>query len=225
MTPHQLLAAGGWIPPDPYWTSVRTLLHFDGSVTDLSTSAVAYALNSGAVLSSSLQLYGTGCLDCRASTDANCAGTAVALSMGAGDFCTEFWFKDSVEAANNQYIFLLQGVASAQTVRVYSPGANQLAVDVSGGGHAGTVAYSYGQWYHVAVTRSGNNWTFWLDGVAVKTWVNATFTTGGAATNFWLGSGSGAGTGLTILMDEFRHTVGVPRYTAPFSPSGPFPNY
>lgn len=206
---------------DPYWSYVKTLLHFDGNTTDSSTAGVTYANGSGAVIASSGQLYGSGALDCRPSNSASCVGSSAALVMGSGDFCIECWFRDENQGTKNQYVWQLQEDASGKTVRVYSPSAGNISCDVSGGGPVGSVAYSYNTWIHSAVTRSGNNWTHWIDGVAQQTWTNSTFTSG-TSVSVWVGSGSAVGSGLMCLIDEFRATIGVPRYTAPFTPTGPF---
>jgi hypothetical protein len=205
---------------DPYWAYVKTLLHFDGGVTDSSTLGLTYTLSGGAVVSATSPLYGSGKLDCTSSTGDRLNGTGL-FGAGTGDLCIEGWFNDP-NGTGNQYVFLYEGVTS-QTIRVYSPGIGQIAADVSGGGPGGIDAYSYNTWTHFAITRSGNNWTFWLQGVAAKTWVNATYNAGATAT-IWIGSGSGLTSGLQCSLDEFRITIGVPRYTAPFTPSGPFPN-
>ena len=208
---------------DPYWSFVKTLLHFDGNYIDSSTAALPYSASGAATITTSGQRYGSGALDCTASNGANCAGGGAAAVMGSGDFCIECWFKDDNQATKNQYLWLTQDVAFANTMRIYSPSAGNLSADIAGAGPAGSFAYSYGVWNHSALTRSGNNWTHWFNGVAAQTWVNSTYNTG-SSLNVWVGSGSSGGSGLMATIDEFRITIGVPRYTAPFTPSGPFPN-
>lgn len=208
---------------DPYWSYVKTLLHFDGNTTDSSLAAVSYANSGGAVLASSGQLYGSGALDCRPSNNAACTGSSAALVMGSGNFCIECWFRDENQATKNQFVWFIEEASAAKTVRVFSPSAGAISCDASGGGPAGSIAYSYNTWIHSAVTRNGNNWTHWINGVAAQTWTNSTFSSA-SSISVWVGKASSAGTGLMCLIDEFRVTVGVPRYTAPFTPIGPFPN-
>lgn len=209
---------------DPYWAYVKTLLHFDGGLTDSSTAGVLYSNTLGAVIDASNQLYGSGCLDTRADSDARCGASSSALALSTVDFCVEFWYRDTVEVENNTYFFLYEG-STSQTVRLYIPSASDILADASGGGPAGPgVSFTVNTWNHAAVTRSGNNWTQWHNGVAVKTWVNATFNGGTGTASVWFGSGSSLGTGFTGFIDEARITIGVPRYTTTFTPSGPFPN-
>jgi len=209
---------------DPYWAYVRTLLHFNGNTTDESTANVSYAASNGAVIASSGQLHGSGCASMLAGPNGSIFGTSTALATGTGALCIEGWFKDIITASNNQYIFLFEAAGTGQTIRFYSPGSNQITVDISGGGPAGVVGYAINTWIHFAVTRSGNNWTLWINGAPVQTWVNSTWNGGSGGGQIWWGSGSSLGSGLTVLLDSCRITVGVPRYTAPFVPMDYWPN-
>lgn len=205
---------------DPYWSYVVALLHFDGNYVDSSPVGGTY---SGAAITTTNQRFGSGGLDCTGGTSERVNGGGVALALGTADFCVEFFFKDPDTPAKNTNLFLLQSAATSQSVRVYTPSPGTLAADVSGVSPAGSVAYSYNTWYHVAVTRNGTSFTMWLNGVAAQTWTNSTLDMPGNITA-WIGSASSGGSGLAAYLDEWRITAGVPRYTAPFTPSGPFPN-
>lgn len=208
---------------DPYWSYVKLLLHFDGDYVDSSPVAGSYAPGGGAAISTATKLYGSGALDCTASVDAQVAGGGLALAMDTGDFCVEFFFKDPDTPAASTSFFLLQSNATSHTVRIAQSGSNQLLADVSGVGPSGTVYYAYDTWHHAAITRSGNDFTFWLNGAAEKTWTNSTLNMSGNI-NVRVGRSSSSGSSRRAYIDEFRLTVGVPRYTAPFTPAGPFPN-
>ena len=209
---------------DPYWAYVRTLLHFNGNTTDESTSNVTYGNANGASINGSLQLDGSGCLDTRSDSNARCSGASSALALGTSNFCIEVWFKDSPEIENSSGIFLTQG-ATSQTIRLYTAGNGILTADASGGGPgAGVVGFSMGAWVHAAITRNGNNFTLWVNGAVGLTWTNSTFNGGSGATTLWIASHSSADSGFTGLLDSFRVTIGVPRYTAPFVPMTYWPN-
>ena len=183
---------------DPYWSYVKTLLHFDGNTTDSSTAGVTYTNSGGATLATSGQLYGSGALDCRPSNNATCSGSSAALVMGAGDFCIECWFRDENQGTKNQYVWTIEESSASKTVRVYAPSAGNISCDVSGGGPVGSVAYSYNVWIHSAVTRSGNNWTHWINGVAQQTWTNATFS-GNSSILVYVGKGTGPNSGVSVM--------------------------
>lgn len=212
---------------DPLAAFVKSLLHFDGGLADSATPATSWALSGGAVVTadSGRILAGSGALDCSSSNSDRVAATSSAMNVGTGDFCVECWFFDPNAGTKNQGLWTLEGTATSQTVRVYGSASATITADVSGGGpSAPEVAYSLSTWNHIAVSRSGSNWTLWFNGVAGKTWTNGTFNGGAASTNLWVGSSSGGGSGRQCYIDEFRITVGTPRYTAPFTPSYPFPN-
>lgn len=219
------LMAGGFT--DEYAAFVKSLLHFDGGVDDSATPATSWALGGGAVITAdgAKILAGSGALDCSSSTGDRIAATSSAMNLGTGDFCIECWFYDPNIGTKNQGLWLLEGTATSQTVRVYGSASATITADASGGGpSAPEVAYSLSTWNHIAVTRSGSNWTLWLNGVSSKTWTNGTFNGGAASTNLWVGSASGLTSGRQCYIDEFRITVGVPRYTTTFTPTYPYPN-
>lgn len=208
---------------DPYWSYVKLLLHFDGDYVDSSPVAGAYGGGGGATITTTNQRFGSGGLDCTAGTDAEVAGGSIALAMGTGDFCIECYFKDPNTPSANTFFWFLQSASTTQTIRMFQSGGGQITIDNSGVGPGASVAYSYDTWYHAAVTRSGTSFTFWLNGAAALTWTNSTLNMPGII-NVRVGKSSSAGTGRRAYIDEFRLTVGVPRYTAPFTPTGPFPN-
>ena len=212
---------------DPFASFVRSLLHLNTDLSDSATPATTWNTVSGAVITNTPAkvLTGGGSLDCQASSSARISASGTVFDLGTSDFCVECWFLDEIVAGRNTHLWLLQGNATGETVRVYSPTAGgELTVDANGGAPVGTAPYARNAWQHSAVTRSGSNWTHWINGTAAQTWTNATFNTGASGTVFWLGSASSAGSGLCCIIDEFRYTVGTPRYTAPFTPSFPFPN-
>lgn len=204
---------------DPYWSYVKTLLHFDGDLTDMGSGATSFGNTGGAVLSTTNTKFGAGSLDCTASADARCFGSGNGVGIGTGDFCLELWFYDP-SSTGNQYVLLHSGTDSIRVITDFSGG---LTVDLTGVSPVGYFSYSYASWNHLAITRSGNSWKTWLNGVEVQSWTNSTHNGGGSA-SFWIGSGSSSATGMRLLIDDLRLTVGVPRYTSTFTPSGPFPN-
>ena len=81
----------------------------------------------------------------------------------------------------------------------------------------GTHGMSTGTWYHLAVTRSGNVYTLYVDGSSVG---SATYTTqqpGSGAYGF-IGAETGQGAYLNGYIDDLRITKGVARYTSSFTP-------
>jgi hypothetical protein len=81
-------------------------------------------------------------------------------------------------------------------------------------------------WFHIAVTRNGNFFRLFLDGVLVDTEEEAViiFNAPGQKLHIMqVGAGDGAGT-IRAFVDNVRITDGVARYTESFDPPiGPYP--
>lgn len=70
-------------------------------------------------------------------------------------------------------------------------------------------------WSHYALTRYGNVWTCWFNGVAHST---VTYSGSLATTGTWDVGGPGAINRWIGYIDDFRLTIGNARYTAAFTP-------
>jgi hypothetical protein len=85
---------------------------------------------------------------------------------------------------------------------------------------ASSSTFALSTWHHVAVTRSGNNFTLWVNGVSQATAttsseVNFTPSTTGVLVG---GSFDGADGAYNGYIDDLRFTKGVARYTTTFTP-------
>lgn len=213
---------------DPYWANVRALLHFDGNLVDSKTPGTAWNyIDPATSLSASPSpvLAGVGSLNATANRDCGVAAQNITvLGMGNSDLCVEFFVYDPVVAVRSSAYMTWEGVGNAQSIRIFRLGTNGIFADISGNGPDTPDATMIPSvWNHVAVTRQGSNWNLWLNGVSVKSWINSTFNAVGSG-NLYLGRSTGALSGSPSYYDELRVTVGVPRYTAPFTPIYPFPN-
>jgi hypothetical protein len=99
-------------------------------------------------------------------------------------------------------------------------------IDVPGAGSSG---WSAGTWYHVAVTRSGNTFKLFRNGVQNGSTVTnsnscpATASTGALYVGSDVGGGFGNWNGY---IDDLRITKGYARYTTNFTPpTQAFPTY
>jgi hypothetical protein len=93
-----------------------------------------------------------------------------ALEMGTGDFTMECWAYP-VSFGNGFMLYI--HFAGASTARFgFTLTASGVTVDsLMGLGltFSGTTAITVGQWYHVAVTRSGSSFKTWINGVQCST--------------------------------------------------------
>jgi hypothetical protein len=135
--------------------------------------------------------------------------------FGTGDFTVEAWVhpgsphvfhilhqSSGIELHRNASGFLIFGSSTSTT-----------AWSISGG-----------TWYHVAVTRSGTDLKFWLDGNQLGSTISNSQNFNGSG-NLIIGSNNGGGNNLNGHMDDLRITKGEALYsanfTAPTTPFGP----
>ena len=85
----------------------------------------------------------------------------------------------------------------------------------------------HGEWHHLAVTRHGSVFRFWLNGSQLGSDQTSTITFGSATFNAFIGGSAAYGYNYLIngWIDEMRITKGVARYTENFTPPDkPFPS-
>jgi hypothetical protein len=218
---------------DAYASSVSLLLHFDGNLTDSSGSpktitAVGNAAATGAAK------YGTASL----ALDGDGDGLTLSdgLPRGTEDFTVEFWAYKSTawtgESSNRQLYewadnSLSGGVScylrTDGNLRVGKYGQGDWYMDYS------VSSLSTSTWYHIAVTRSGNTMTLWINGTAAQTGsYSGSFGSNSGLQSIGCGSymGSyGASSSWPGRIDDFRVTRGAARYTSTFTPpTAAFPN-
>lgn len=214
---------GGGGGGDPYWGNVVSLLHFegaDGSTTFTDQRGRTWTRTGDTQIDTAQFKYGAASCLFDGVGDTITTPNTTDLQVGASDFTIEAWVRPATTSGNA--IVLAKHSASEGEWIVYRSGTTMQFYATSGGGTwniangitIGTVAA--GNWYHVAVARSGSNIRTFLDGVAGDTATSALpiATTaqvlrlgGNVATDFYSG-----------WIDEFRLTKGVARYTSNFTP-------
>ena len=104
--------------------------------------------------------------------------------------------------------------------------SNSVIIDVPGAGSSG---WSAGTWYHVAVTRSGNTFKLFRDGVQNGSTVTNAGSCPATASTGALFVGAEVNGGIAYwngYMDDLRITKGYARYTSNFTPpTSAFPTY
>lgn len=98
---------------------------------------------------------------------------------------------------------------------IYEHGSKQLRSTATGF-YSNVVTLETGRWYHVALTSTGANSWFFLDGQIVGSKTGSCFP--GAASRLWIGGTNWTGTGFGGYLQGVRVTKGDPRYTQPFTP-------
>jgi hypothetical protein len=196
------------------------------------TGKVNVSTVSGARLTTTYSKFGgssvafNGSSDYLALTFTNAAAAnPSSLALGYNDFTIEGWFYTN-GSASTQCLFQINGLSTGFAgARLDLTTSNTLQLLLSTSGTAWAINYTApgalnnGQWYHIALVRSGNNFIIYVDGIQKGvTQTNSSALTLGSGynvigavvattvTNFWNG-----------YIDEFRITK-YARYTSTFTP-------
>ena len=212
------------IPLDQDYRNVSLLLHGDGTngsttIVDSSPTPKTVTAIGNAQLSTAQSKFGGASIAFDGTGDQILISASTDLQFGTGDFTIEGWcyllsapttgYPDLYEAASgSRYINFRKNTSFAATT--------QNAIIASSPSGA-----SINQWFHYALTRSGDTFRVFLNGVSGTPGIftGAWDATGGVAV------GGGSLEQLHGYVDDLRITKGVARYTSNFTPpTAPFPD-
>lgn len=212
---------------DPYWSNVVLLLSMEGPANStVFGDALGHLVttNGNAKLSTTQIKYGISSAYFDGTGDFLTLADSADLEWGGSDLCLEMW---AYTGATNSYAALITRKSSTG----FTAGAWGLFINI--GSATGRVALYVGDylaggsplllsasgninnsaWHHIAITRSGSNWTLWFDGICVgnNTWA-------GTITDIGFGpciaeDQNFAGRTYTGYIDDLRFTKGVSRYS------------
>jgi hypothetical protein len=148
--------------------------------------------------------------------------------LGSGDFTIEAWLYRTASGAASDSGIVSRGAPSTLNGFVFAyTSANVLTFNFnySGAIVTGATAISINTWTHVAVSRNGNTFRLFVNGVVDATATSTNSQTTNASDVFYVGrSGYDSGRIVTGYLDDVRLTKGVARYTSSFTaPTAPFP--
>jgi hypothetical protein len=206
---------------EPNFANVELLLHGDGTsgsttITDSSSNSVSMTVSGNTQIDTAIKKFGTGSIQFD--------GTGDQLSFtntgfGTGDFTYEAWVYPNAQVQDFPAFFVVVDDASSSnrvTAQYDIDGqANKFRLNV-GGTNIYSTSKSTGQWYHVAVVRSGTTVTFYLDGTSIGT---ATYSYDVPSHTGYIGGNTGRSSALSFkgYIDDLRITNGVARYTSNFT--------
>ena len=218
---------------------VKWLSPFDGtngatSTTDESNTNATVTFQGSSTISTAQSKFGGSSLY---SPNANPAGVYVPGAGSTinltGDFTFEWWFyRIQVSVSNNQASGPIYGQSSTTTcdskgllVGYVSTGTsttsgllygssngsswNVASAVVLGNGSLGTV----GQWVHLALVRSGSDWSFYVDGSRTYNGSLGSSTISAPGANILIGKSWDNASQMEGYWDDFRLTQGLARYT------------
>jgi hypothetical protein len=205
---------------EPPGSIATLLLHFDGennSTSFIDSSANAFAMTAvGDAKISTADFVSGGASGVFDGNGDRVESPASELLKINGDFTVEGWFKvDALDVPGIGLIFNLTDIPSNQQAFI---SANTAGAVLSRGGNSSNGAITAGVWYYVALTKEGDTWRLFLNGVHVSTSI-VSFTHGSNAAAYY----AGGPTFISIKgrLDEWRITNGVALYTASFTPPTP----
>jgi hypothetical protein len=204
--------------PDSY---TKLLLHCNGvdtSTTFTDSSVTGYTVTAvdNAQIDTAQSKFGgaSGLLD--GTTDELTVPDNADWAFGKGDFSIDFWVRwNSLPAAAHNLGGQFKGADSTyfviyvlNTVGVYS--FNCVASSGTGAIVANSPGLLVNTWYHIALTRSGNNWRWFQDGKQIGTTVVDTGTIPDIDAILEIGSHNGANF-FNGWVDEYRISKGIAR--------------
>ena len=222
------LAGAGTLSAAAQVGRVVSLLHFDG--TDASTTFTdetgkTWTANGNAQIDTAQLKFGTASGLFDGTGDYITTPDSADFAFGTGNFTLEFWMRPNTTAAASYMVH--HSAAAGYGFEVFRNGTavsfyastNGSSWDIASNKTIGTVATN--TWYHVAVTRSGDTWYTFLDGVQGATWSSSSALYDSNQT-FQVGAWNGA-LSYDGWIEEFRMAKGIAVYTADFTPpASPF---
>lgn len=209
---------------DPYWASVVSLLHFDGTlgaavITD-AAGKLTWTVSGGVTLVNSDPKRGTS--RARFNVGMISTGTSTLLELSGTVWTLEF-FVDPLNLDNSPHLLSI-GTAEANRLTLYLvSGGISLFSKTSAGfaRHIQSVASPPpGQLSHIALVRESTGLiTLYFQGIPVGTTTTTWLPAGACSANFghqpW---GGLTGDRYNGFVDELRITRGVARYKSAFTP-------
>ena len=223
---------------DPLYASVALLLRGNGTngsttFVDISTLAHTVTAFGNAAVSTAQSQYNGSSIALDGTGDyLSVTRQAGDFDFAAADFCVEAWVYKA-EAGRLQTIMTTRATSGSDPGFVFYVGATNLlsancwgpATGTSLGAITGATTVTLNTWHHVAYTRNGSTFTLWLDGASEGTASSAS-AVAASTNNMQIGRDPSIGTrNWNGYIQECRVTKGsgTYRYSAGFTPSGPWP--
>ena len=208
-------------PVDSY---TKLLLHCDGAdgsttFTDSSSNNYPVTVVADAQIDTTYKKFGTGSALFDGTGDYLSIPDSTDWDFGSGAFTIDFWIRPSTVTANigimSQYAttddaisLRTQGTGTLLSFQVKSGAATIISLEPAHGMSADT-------WYHVAVVREGNDFTFYVDGSSIG---DVTDTDAMPSLSSTWDIGTDMSGKMNGSLDELRISKGIARWTENFVP-------
>jgi Concanavalin A-like lectin/glucanases superfamily len=220
-------------PSDPHGANVSLLLHMDGtngsqSFVDSSNNNFTITANGDAQISDAEKKLGNGAAYFDGDGDFLEIADNDAFELQGNNFTIEYWIRPTILDSNYQAIASKASASQDAAGWILYIDVNNTINFLAGTGSWSVFLLSefnltINTWYHVAATRSGNNWYLFINGdLKASTTDSLTLNTGNLPLYIgWYPYFDGLSTSDQSFggyIDDLRITKGVARYTANFVP-------
>ena len=144
-----------------------------------------------------------------------------AFNFGTGDFTVEGWVYPTSTSGTRPIVEIRTSAANSTGFALLSQsGATTLNVYTNGGfAGASTGSLATNQWNHVALVRSGNTWTYYINGTSSGSFTNSSTQSDGGTTGPKIAGSTTAGEIWIGYISNIRIVKGTAVYTSNFTPS------
>ena len=202
---------------DPYWTSVLTLLHGEGSngsntITDSSSFARTWNVTGAVQISTAAQKFGSSSISFPGTASYLTFASASTLNIGTGDYTVEGWINMIATTGTYQVVMDMRTNANFYLL------INSSGVLTGFTSTGGTITLSAGVWTHFALCRSSGTLRLFVNGVqSGSNYTDSTSINPDSGSSSRIGYDSGNAFPLYAYLDDFRVTKAA-RYTTTFTP-------
>lgn len=212
---------------DEFWANVVALLHFDNNLNDETANDI-YTKTSG--ISFVDAKFGKG-ISIQNTSDCVICENNASLSLTNENFCIEFYlFLNEYLIGTNSLLTKWSSNNSACEFILYIDNGD-LGFDVRSNDSATYVpvisctAPFLNKFVHIALTRNANDFRIFFDGIEQVKATNTVVINQSTSTQLTIGGYPSLDWKLNGIIDEFRITKGIARYTENFTPpNSPFLN-
>jgi len=143
-----------------------------------------------------------------------------AFNFGTGDFTVEAWVYPTSTSGTRPIIEIRTTGGANGFALLSQSGATTLNVYTNGGfAGASSGSITTNQWNHVALTRSGNTWTYWINGTSSGSFTNSSTQSDGSTTGPKIAGSTTSGEIWVGYLSNVRIVKGTAVYTSAFTPS------
>lgn len=210
---------------DPSFSSVVSLLHFDGAdggTTFTDEKGVIWTPTGTPTISTAQSKFG-GASGSFTQSQALATGSSTDFAL-SGDFTIECWVRFNV--VNVLQTILTFRSASTPSCYLYLNSSGQVNIGTVETAPVASGAVAANTWHHLAVSRTGSTMRTFLNGTQFSSLVMGSGMAASRIIRLGLDADvGGANSGLRGYLDDFRFTNGVGRHIANFTPpTAPYPN-